>query len=167
MSVAVRTSRMFSEEWQSSDTWRKKERRNIPKPTLTPIPIQFIPIERPQRTLETLPPSLHIPPGIQYNLRLRVRSDQLPRKSRRRQIRHPNTTTQHDIEILPGNFQPVRIGIGTSGCWFEVLLGGQFVPFFQAVGREDRVVAVPGVFDSERVQGVAEGFGAGAGDSYG
>lgn len=25
---------------------------------------------------------------------------------------------------------------------------------------------MPGVFDSERVQGVAEGFGAGAGDSY-
>jgi hypothetical protein len=59
------------------------------------------------------------------------------------------------VKVLPRYFEPAICYAALAGR-ASILFDGELVPFLETVGRENRVVAVPDVLDSEGVQGLLE-----------
>jgi hypothetical protein len=70
------------------------------------------------------------------------------------------------VKIFPRDFEPSIRYTALAGRT-SIFLNGELVPLFETVWREDRVVAVPDVFDPEGVQGLLKGLSGGARDSDG
>lgn len=141
----------------SSSISSQCSRLDIPEPTLTPVPILRISVKASNRRPEARVPPRHIVARIENHFGFRIRRDQFARKGRDRKVRDADAVAYDGIEVFSRYFQPVRQAAFAG--WASPFFDRKLVPFFETVGREDRVVAVPDMFDSERVQSLLERFG--------